>query len=303
MSVAAVIAQQFLNALMLGTIYSLIAIGFSLYFGTVNIIQFAHGDVFMVGAFVALTLVGLNLHSPVLGAAGIFLVGALITGVIGLLFGRISVRPLLNAPPLNTLLSTMALGLAVREAIRLFYPGGSAAQRFRPIFPTGAFVAEQVVIRYDYFFILGIGLAVLALTGLLVNRTRIGMAIRAISQDREIATVMGVNLSLTLDFTFFIASVLAAVAGGLHGAYYGDVIFTIGLTGGLVGFSAAIIGGLGDIWGAVLGGYLFSYLQTFAAAFIPGGSAWREAFAFVIVIGFLIFRPSGILGEKQAERV
>lgn len=303
MSFAAVVGQQFVNALMLGTMYSLIAVGFSLFFGTLDVIHFSHGDVFMVGAFVALTLLGMALKAPVLGIAGLFLLGALLTGLIGVVFSRIAVKPLAQSPPLHTLLATMALGLAVREAVRLFYPGGTAAQRFQPIFPGGAVSAGGVLLRYDYFFILGVGALVFWLTALLVNRTRLGMAIRAISQDRDAATMMGVDLDRTLDMTFLIGSALAGIAGVLHGAYYGEIIFTMGLTGGLVGFSAATIGGLGHIWGAVVGGYLFSFLQTFAAAFIPGGSEWREVFAFLIVIAFLIFRPTGILGEKQAERV
>lgn len=287
---------------MLGTMYSLIAIGFSLFFGTIDIIHFAHGEVFMVGAFVALTLLGLT-SIPGAGVVLLFVLGALITGVIGVSFSRIAVLPLQKSPPTNTLLATLALGLTVRESVRLFYPGGSAAQRFKPIFPTGAIEISGVVLRYDYFFILGIGILVFLLTAFLVNRTRLGMAIRAISQDKEAAQMNGVDFIRTVDATFLLGSMLAGIAAVMHGAYYGEILFVMGLSGGLIGFSAATIGGLGNIWGAVIGGYLFAFLQTFSAAFIPHGSEYRDVFAFLIVILFLIFRPTGILGEKQAERV
>lgn len=303
MSFWSVVTQQFVNAIMLGTIYSLIAIGFSLFFGTLDVIHFSHGDVFMVGAFVGLTLLPLTSAIPLLGVMGLLLLGALITGVIGIIFGRIAVTPLQQSPPLNTLLATLALGVSIREAVRLFYPGGTAAQRFEPIFPVGSLEWRGVIIRYEYFFIFGIGLLVFLLTHLLVTRTRLGMAIRAVSQDREAAMMMGVDLDRTIDLTFLIGSALAGIAGLMHGTYYSEIIFTMGLAGGLIGFSAAVIGGLGSIWGAVIGGYLFAFSQTIAAAFIPGGSEWQDVFAFFIVILFLLLRPSGILGEREAERV
>ncbi|HEY8487416.1 MAG TPA: branched-chain amino acid ABC transporter permease [Limnochordales bacterium] len=307
MSLQAVLLQQLTNAVMLGTIYGLIAIGFSLFFGTLDIIQFAHGDVYMLGGFAALTvaaaLTSAAASAPALAVPLVFVAGAALTALAGVAFGRLAVRPLLGSPPLITLLATLAGGIALREAVRLFYPNGTAAQRFPSLFPAGSVELGGVLIRYDNFFILAIGLGVFAATALLVNRTRLGRAIRAISQDREAAAMMGVDLDRTLDLCFVLGSALAGVAGALYGAYYNQVIFTMGLTGGLIGFSAATIGGLGHILGAVVGGYLFALLQTLASALLPGGSEYRDVFAFLVVILFLMFRPTGILGERQAERV
>lgn len=303
MSAGEVVLQQFINALMLGTIYALIAIGFSLFFGTLDVIYFAHGDVFMVGGFISLSLIGLALAVPAVGPVALFAGGALLTGIVGVLFGRFAIKPLRESPPLHTLLGTLALGISIREGVRLFYPDGSAAQRFPAIFPAGHISLGNVIVRYDNFFILGIGITVFILTALIVNKTRLGRSIRAISQDREAAMMMGVDFDRTLDMTFILGSALAGIAGLLYGAYYNQVIFTMGLTGGLIGFSSATIGGLGHILGAVVGGYLFAFLQTVASAFIPGGSEYRDIFAFLVVILFLLFRPTGILGERQAERV
>jgi len=151
--------------------------------------------------------------------------------------------------------------------------------------------------------ILAIGLGAMIAVDVLIKRTRLGASIRAVAQDPEAAQMMGVNLDRTVDWTFFIGSALAAVAGILNGLYYGEVHFIMGIMGGVIGFSAAAIGGLGNVYGAILGGLLFGMLQTMAAAFIPRGSEFRDVVAFAVVMLFLVFKPTGILGEKTVERV
>ncbi len=293
-----VIAQQFAGAVLLGVIYTLIAVGFTLYFGVLNVIQFSHGDIVTVGIFAALTVAGATQFVP-----AVFLAAMVITGLVGVVFERVAVRPTQASPPLITLLATLAAGMAIREAIRLFYPLGSQVHRFPALFPQTPLHLGGVLLRLSSLWIVGIGAATIVATALLVERTQLGRAIRAVAQDREAAQMMGVDLSQVLDATFFIASALAAVAGILYGAYYNTVTFEMGIVAGVIGFSAAVVGGLGNVYGAIVGGFLFAMLETLSAAFIPTGSENADVFAFVIVILFLVFRPTGILGERATQRV
>ncbi|RYM02741.1 branched-chain amino acid ABC transporter permease [Sporolactobacillus sp. THM7-7] len=297
------IGQQLMNAVMLGTMYSLVAIGFSLFFGTMNVIHFSHGDISMLGAFIALFFVPIITQYSVLGSVIMFIGAIVIVAVLGIFLSGLVIQPLQSSPQLYTLLATLEAGLVIREAIRLFYPGGKMSQKFPIIFPSGGFSIGGLTIRFDQLFILAIGVAVFVATVLIVNKTSLGMAIRAYSQDKEASMMMGVSESKVIAVTFALGSALAAIAGILHGTYYREVIYTMGLTSGIIGFSAATIGGLGSIWGAIVGGYLFAFIQTSVSAFVPGGSEYRDVIAFGVMILFLLFRPTGILGERQSERV
>lgn len=302
-----VILQQAFNGLMLGMMYALIAVGFTLFFGVLDVIHFSHGDIFMLGAFAGLSLtflwMGVGLGSPAVVLPLTFLGALLLTGLIGVLAERACVKPLAKAPPLMTLLATLSLGLVIREAVLIFYPRGADPKPFPPPLPGGLIEIGGVVIRYENLAILAIGGAAMVLVDLIINRTRMGASIRAVAQDAEAAQMMGVDLDRTVDFTFFLGSALAAVAGILNGLYYSEVHFIMGIMAGVIGFSAAAIGGLGNVYGAILGGLLFGVLQTLAAAFIPRGSEFRDVVAFAVVMVFMVLRPTGILGEKAVERV
>jgi branched-chain amino acid transport system permease protein len=261
----------------------------------------------MLGAFAGLSmLLGLGaagLASPVLALPLAFAGSIAITGLVGVAAERACVRPLARSSPLMTLLATLSLGLVIRESVLIFYPRGADPKPFPQLLPQGGFEVGGVSIRYENLAILAIGFAAMVAVDLLINRTRMGAAIRAVAQDPEAARMMGVNLDRTVDATFFLGSALAAVAGILSGLYYSEIHFIMGITGGVIGFSAAAIGGLGNVYGAIVGGLLFGVLQTTAAALIPRGSEFRDVVAFAVVMLFLIFRPSGILGEKSVERV
>ncbi len=302
-----VILQQAFNGLMLGVMYALVAVGFTLFFGVLDVIHFSHGDIFMLGAFAGLSLTFLwtmiGLGSPAVALPLTFLGASLIIGLIGVLAERACVKPLANAPPLMTLLATLSLGLVIREAVLIFYPRGADPKPFPALLPAGLFEIGGVVIRYENLDILAIGGVSMVLVDLLINRTRMGASMRAVAQDAEAAQMMGVDLDRTVDFTFFLGSALAGVAGILNGLYYSEVHFIMGIMGGIIGFSAAAIGGLGNVYGAILGGLLFGILQTLAAAFIPRGSEFRDVVAFAVVMVFMVFKPTGILGEKTIERV
>jgi len=297
-------------ALMLSSTYILIAAGFTLFFGAINIVHFAHGDVAMLGAFIAIMLYSLADFSGIthvlprwLWVPAVILASLMLTGTLGLLFERAVIKPFRNSPLLITLVATVALGIIVRESVRLFYPEGSNPQVFPQLFPQYRIHLGPLYFLTGHIIIFGI--SILLILGMLVfiNRTKIGLTIRAISQNIEAASLSGINPDVAIMFTFFIGSVLAGVAGVLIGSYYSVVKFDIGLMGGIKGFSAAVVGGLGNFNGAILGGLTLGLVETFASAYIPGGTPYKDVYAFIIVIFFLVFKPSGLLGEKQYEKV
>lgn len=303
-----VLLQQTINGLMLGMMYSLVAVGFTLYFGVLDVINFAHGDFFMLGSFFALALFAL---AEAVGFGGgnvimllYLLAGAMIlTSIVGVVTERLAIKPVSKAPMLVSLLVTLGLGIVIRESVRIIFPRGSDPKGFPTLLPQGAFEVGNVVIRYENLILFGLGIVVIIIVNLLITRTRMGLAIRAVAQDGEAAQMMGVNMDRTIDMTFVIGSAVAAIAGIMSGLYYGKTMFNVGLMMGVIGFSAAVIGGLGNIYGAIVGGLLFGLLETFAAAILPYGAENKRVFAFLIVILFLVFRPTGILGEKTYERV
>ena len=297
-------------ALMLSSTYILIAVGFTLFFGAIDIVQFAHGDVAMLGAFIGIILYGLadaigisNILPSWMWITLIIIGSLLITGALGVVFERVVVKPFRNSPLLMVLVATVALGIIIRESVRLFYPEGSNPQVFPVFFPESGFNIGQLYFRAEQLIILGISIFLIFGLMIFINKTKVGLAIRAISQNREAASLMGINPDIMIMVTFFIGSLLAGIAGILIGSYFNVVKFDIGLMGGIKGFSAAVVGGLGNFQGAILGGLTLGIVETFASAYIPGGMPYKDVFAFVIVIFFLVFRPSGLLGEKAFEKV
>lgn len=304
---AGLLAQYVMNGLMLGMMYALVAVGFTLFFGVLDVIQFSHGDVLTVGAFAALaTYVGLRSVGVV--SDPIFLLAILAASlgsmaVLGMLVARYLVLPLRTAPALNTLLITLMLGTVLREAVRLFYPQGANPKPFPALLPSTSINIGNFNLRLDNVLMLTAG--VLAIVGLqfLLNRTKLGLAIRAVAQDEETARTMGVNFTAVVLITFAIGSALAAYAGVMNGLYYNEINFGMGLYLGIIGFAAAIIGGLGSIYGAILGGFLFAALQTIGTVALPFASAYKDVFAFGVIILFMAWRPTGLIQEKISERV
>jgi branched-chain amino acid transport system permease protein len=304
---AGLLAQYVMNGLMLGMMYALVAVGFTLFFGVLDVIKFSHGDVLTVGAFAALaTFVGLGsagvTSSPLLLLA-MLIVAILAMAALGMLIARYLVLPLRAAPALNTLLITLMLGTVLRESVRLFYPQGANPKPFPALLPSSSVNFGNFNLRLDNAIMLTAGVLVIVGLQLLLNRTKLGLAIRAVAQDEETARTMGVNFTAIVLVTFAIGSALAAFAGIMNGLYYNEINFGIGLLLGVIGFSAAIIGGLGSIYGAILGGFLFAALQTIGAVALPFGSAYKDVFAFGVVIVFMAWRPTGLIREKISERV
>lgn len=292
---------------MLGMIYALVAVGFTLFFGVLDVIKFSHGDVLMVGAFTGLLaylgVASIGIASAWLQVIAVFLAATIGMALLGAAIGRYIVLPLKGAPQLNTLLITLMLGTVLRESVRVFYPNGANPKPFPSLLPREAFHFGSFTLRWDSLILLLLGAAVIVAVHVLINRTKLGLAIRAVAQDEETAKMMGINFTAVVLTTFALGSALAAFAGVMNGLYYSEINFNMGLLLGVIGFSAAVIGGLGNIYGAILGGFIFAALQTIGAVALPFASAYKDVFAFAILIMILAWRPTGLIAEKVSERV
>ncbi len=305
---AGFVAQFVINGLMLGMMYALVAVGFTLFFGVLDVIVFSHGDMVMVGGFAGLSMYfWLERMYPMLAPGWKLLCVAVVSmGVIallGALIARSMILRLRSAPALNTLLATMMLGTVLREAIRLFYPDGANPKPFPALLPKLSVDFSSLTLRLDNLILFTIGALLIVSVHLLINRTRLGLAIRAVAQDEETARIMGVNFTFIVLLTFAIGSAVAAFAGIMNGLYYNEINFSMGLLLGAIGFSAAVIGGLGNIYGAILGGFIFALLQTVGAVALPFASAYKDVFAFSVIIALMAWRPTGLIAEKSSERV
>src|SRR5713101_2123175 len=289
------LGQYVMNGVMLGMMYALVAVGFSLFFGVLDVIQFSHGDVVTGGAFAGLAVYlafSRAVESPIL-LVMLTLVGAAVSmALLGVAIARGLVLPLRSAPALNTLLLTLMAGTVLRESIRLFFPNGSQPQRFPPLLGAGAIGLGSFTLRVDNLLLLASGGLLIGGLHLFITRSRLGLAIRAVAQDEETARTSGIPFRSVVLLTFAIGSALAAFAGVMHGLYYNEINFAMGLLLGVIGFSAA-----------VLGGFLFAGLQTIGAVALPLASAYKDVFAFAVVILLMAWRPTGLIGERASERV
>ena len=302
------IVQQFLNALGLGIMYALIAVGFTLFFGVIEVVNFAHGEVFMLGAFVALlsggliSSIGLTMGSLLFFLAILILV-LLAGGIFGVLLEKFIVRPMRSAPDIMTLLITLGVSIVMREAVMLFVPNGRNPQPFPKLFEMESIKIGGVLIKPET--ILCIILSAVLISGLyyIIEKTTFGRYIRATAQDREAAMMMGINVKKIFIITLALGSALGAVAGMMNGLSYGIIKFNMGFAAGIKGFAAAVVGGLGNVYGAIAGGMLLGFLEIFVVSTIPDGSSYQDLISFVIVILCLVFRPAGIFGERAYEKV
>jgi branched-chain amino acid transport system permease protein len=303
--------QQLVNGLVLGSVYALVALGYTMVYGILELINFAHGEITMMGAMVALTVIG-ALGVAVPGTPGVLLLGAgLLVAIpvcmaLGLVIERVAYRPLRNAPRLAPLITAIGVSIILQNVAMLIW--GKQYIPFPEILPQGRHQVLGATISDTQIIILVLAGVLMLGLSLLVKKTRLGRAMRATAQSRQVASLMGVDANRVIAITFVIGSGLAAIAGVMVSAYYGLAHYYMGFLLGLKAFSAAVLGGIGNLAGAMLGGLLLGVIEAMGAGYIGDltggflGSNYQDVFAFFVLIMVLVFRPSGLLGERVAER-
>jgi branched-chain amino acid transport system permease protein len=300
--------DQFVNALTIGAIYALVALGYTMVYGIIELINFAHGDIFMVGAFTSMFVLtnflrqeGPITEIPQLAVVLVidFAVTMVVLGLLGTAIERFAYRPLRNAPRLAPLITAIGVSFILQNLIQIIY-GPSPVNTPQVISPAARVQIGNVSIGWINIFIVVTSVLLMIGLQLFVSRTRLGRAMRSTAQDREAAQLMGVDINRTIAATFFIGSALAGAAGIVQGLYFGNIQFTLGFQAGLKAFTAAVLGGIGNITGAALGGFIIGFVETTAASF--GLFVWAQAAVFAVLIITLVFRPSGLLGQQIGER-
>lgn len=297
--------QQLINGLTLGSVYALIALGYTLVYGILQLINFAHGEIYMIGAYMAvislgvLTSAGLTYANLPLAILSVFIISGLFCGAYGLTMERIAYKPLRHAHRLSPLISAIGMSIFLQNYVMLTQ--GTVDKVFPHIIPSAGIEILNANISYLQIFILAASFALMTALHLFIKNTRLGKAMRAASQDSRMAGLVGINVDNVIAVTFAIGSVLAAAAGVMVAMYYGSVNFFIGYSAGIKAFTAAVLGGIGNIPGAMFGGLLLGLVEGLGAGYISG--EYKDLFAFLILILVLIFRPTGLLGERVGEKV
>ncbi|MDX1662616.1 MAG: branched-chain amino acid ABC transporter permease [Candidatus Promineifilaceae bacterium] len=300
--------QTLINGLTLGSVYALIALGYSMVYGVLKLLNFAHGDVYMVGAYV-----GLAVMTVLIPAAGAFLpiplliivmllVAMVVTGVLGIMIERFAYRPLRNAPRIAPLISALGVSFVLQNFIQLTVSPRPLSYGSGTLIPTGsALMVGDLRLQTSRLLVIGTTVLLMVVLAYFVRSTRLGRAMRAVSQDPEAAEMMGVNVDFVIAATFFIGSALAGVGGVLVGIVFFSVRHTMGFIAGLKGFTASVVGGIGSIPGALLGGYLIGMAEAFASVYIS--VTFKDAITFLILLLVLLFRPTGLLGKPISRKV
>lgn len=304
---ATLILQQSINALTVGAIYALIALGYTMVYGVLRLINFAHSEMFMAGAFVAVFAAGLL--GGVAGHPEIALFAGVVTfvviGFLGVSVEAVAYRPLRGTSRLAPMLSALGMAVVIQNVVMLV--GGRRPLVYPSFLPSGVISFAGAVVSYKQLTILAVVLVLMVGLELLVSRTSLGVRVRAVAESAETASLVGINPNLPIALVFFVGPGLGAVAGILYASYYGVATFSMGFIIGMKAFTAAILGGIGSIPGAVLGGLLLGAIETFATAWIPVlthgiiGTEYRDIFAFSVLVLILLFRPAGLLGERVSE--
>lgn len=318
--------QVIVDGLTLGVVYAVIALGYTMVYGILELINFAHGEIFMTGAFIGtavlliLTSLGWVSMIPAIVALIIMLLlTSLLTGFIGMGIERVAYRPLRNAPKLIALITAIGISFLLQDIVRFI----TELYKGNYILTTPSLYSEQIQLKassilpqfnnasFKSSFLVVLIVAVLMMVALdiFVNRTKWGMAMRAVAQDRETAALMSINVNKVISVTFFIGSALGGATGVLFAVQYGTIDPYIGFILGLKAFTAAVLGGIGNIRGAMVGGILLGLIEMFAAANLSGlsggifGAEYKDVFAFIILIVVLIFKPEGLFGKATIEKV
>ena len=302
--------QQIINGLTLGSIYAIVALGYTMVYGIIQLINFAHGEIVMIGALVALTAIGWLGANTALPPLVIVLAG---TGaaipvcmLVGYALERLAYRRLRHAPRLAPLITAIGASIVLQQFAMMIWSRNPLA--FPQLIPNRVFHVAEATITLVQIAIIVSSVVMMAGLTLIVYRTRLGVAMRATSQNAHIAGLMGVDINRVIAATFMLGAVLAAVAGVMVGSYYGIAHYTMGSLLGLKAFAAAVLGGIGNLAGAMLGGMLLGIVEALGAGYIGDltdnafGSNYQDVFAFLVLIAVLVLRPSGLLGDRVGDR-
>ncbi len=323
-----IIFHQLINGITLGGLYALIALGYTLVYGILLMINFAHSEIFMMGGYVGLGVLRL-LADPATATGGLaflqpaqsffasggfgfaclmvttFVIAAILVGLLAVVIERLAYRPLRHAPRLAPLISAIGISIFLQNAVLLWIDSRQLPYSRKDgtafIETTTAFTIGNVDVSTIQVAIIVTSLVLLLTLDTFIGKTRLGRAMRATSQDREAAGLMGVNINKVIMVAFLIGGALGAIAGVFHGMYYGAVKYNMGFIPGMKAFTAAVIGGIGNMRGAMLGGFVLGIVESFASGFLS--NAYKDVIAFIVLILVLVLKPGGLLGEATTEKV
>ena len=306
-----ILLQQIINGLVLGSMYALVALGYTMVYGIINLINFAHGEVLMVGALTSWTIIGIMKDAMPMAPGWLILVIALlisctVAAALNFVIEKVAYRPLRNSPKLAPLITAIGMSILLQTLAMIIWKPNY--KPYPTLLPSAPIDVAGAVITPAQIMILGLTAVSLALLMWLVNYTKLGRAMRATAENPRVAALMGVKPDMVISATFIIGAILAAIAGVMYASNYGTVQHTMGFLPGLKAFTAAVFGGIGNLAGAVVGGILLGLIESIGAGYIGTltggllGSHYTDIFAFVVLIIVLTLRPSGLLGERVADR-
>ncbi len=287
--------QQLTNGLTIGAIYAIVALGYTLAYGILGLINFSHGEIYMIGAFVSYFCISiLGLH-PILS----FLIALVLAGILGVVIELTAFRSIRNGARSSQLISAIGVSIILQNSIMLL--GGSDTKSYPNVIQNIAYEIQNITISKVQIVILVVSVILMVMLYLLIYKSQIGIAIRATSMDQDMASLMGLPVNKIISITFSVGSVLGAAAGILVGMYYNTLVYNMGSAMGLKAFVAAVLGGIGNIPGTMIGGILLGLSESFGAVFIS--AKYKDAFAFIILIIVLLFKPNGLFGKSEVEKV
>lgn len=299
------LTQQLINGLTLGGVYALIALGYTMVYGILQLINFAHGEIYMLGAYLGIiffaffTAIGLTSYNLPLALLLTFMLSVIFCAAYGFTIEKIAYMPLRKASRLSPLISAIGMSIFLQNYVMLTQ--GATDKVFPHVFESAGFELISMRVTYIQLYIMVTSAVIMLLLQMFIKRTRMGKAMRAVAQDKVMASLVGINIDTVISVTFIIGSGLAAVAGLMVAIYYGLVNYSIGYIAGIKAFTAAVLGGIGSIPGAMFGGILLGLVESLSSAYIS--SEYKDAYAFVILIIILMIKPSGLFGKSHEEKV
>ncbi|RJQ49594.1 MAG: branched-chain amino acid ABC transporter permease [Nitrospiraceae bacterium] len=296
--------QQIVNGLTVGGVYALIALGYTLVYGILELINFAHGEIYMIGAYLGIiflgifTAAGLTQYSLVLSLFLTVMVSVIFCSAYGFTIEKIAYKPLRNAPRLNPLISAIGVSIFLQNYVMLTQ--GATDKVFPHVLPVVTVQFLNITMTTLQIFIIAVSLILMVGLHLFIMKTKTGKAMRAVAQDKVMASLLGINIDRIISVTFIIGSGLAAVAGLMVAMYYGLVNYSIGYIAGIKAFTAAVLGGIGSIPGAMIGGLMLGLIESLGASYLS--SEYKDAYAFVVLILILLVKPTGLLGKSEGQK-